>query len=224
MKRFTMPLAILLAIAVTQAATFNTNVVAIDLQPKANHKLTDNFHNDEFPGNNLAHLPKGESLFDGVKFKVEDKLIQLGCKYVEDKPDKVQGIEVDRKFAKLYVLHATGFGAFGDPGDPLYVNDGTAIGRYIVRYEDKSAEIIPIVYGEDVRDWFNHDQSKPVTRGKVVWQGENDFARQFSATLRLYRSEWKNPKPDTKVVSIDFEREGDNAAAPFCVAMTIAPK
>src|SRR5207249_5502983 len=161
-------------------------MIYLELQPKANQKLTDNLHQEQFEGNNLAELPKGESLFGDVKFKVEEKLIQLRSKYVQNKPDKVESIKVGKKFAKLYILHATGFGAFGNPGDALYINDGTAIGYYTIKYEDKSEEIIPIVYGEDVRDWFNHDQSKPVSRGKVAWEGENEFARQFNAKLRLY--------------------------------------
>ena len=204
------------------AAATDKGFSLIDLQPKANQKLDDNFHNEKFEGNKLTGIPKGESLFGDVKFKIDEKLIQLGCKYVQDKPDKVEDIKVDKKFSKLHLLHATGFGAFGNSGDPLYINDGTAIAKYVVKYEDNSQEIIPIVYGEDVRDWFNHDQSKPVTRGKVAWEGENEFAKNFGATLRLYRTEWKNPKPDKKVVSIDFAREGDSVAAPFCVAMTAA--
>jgi hypothetical protein len=222
LQRSTHPIVIVLAIGAAHAMATEQDMTPIDLQPKANQKLSDNFHNDDFEGNNLEQLPKGESLFEGVKFKIDEKLIQLGCKYIENKPDKVEGVEIGKKFNKLFILHATGFGAFGNPGDPLYVNDSTAIGKYTVRYEDKSEVIIPIVYGEDVRDWFNHDTSKPVTRGKVVWEGENAFSRQFSAKLRLYRTEWKNPHPDKKVVSIDFEREGDSPAAPFCVAMTIA--
>ena len=220
MKLFTMVTAVLSAFVVARAATTDKESFVIDLQPKANHKLDENMHNEKFEGNKLSGLPKGESLFGDVKFKIDEKLIQLGCKYVDDKPDKVEGIMVEKKFSKLYLLHATGFGAFGNPGDPLYIKDGTAIAKYTIKYEDNSAEIIPIVYGEDVRDWFNHDQSKPAVRGKVVWEGENEFAKQFGATLRLYLSEWKNPKPDKKVVSIDFAREGDSVAAPFCVAMT----
>ena len=222
MKQFTMLATVLSAFVVARAATTDKGSIILDLQPKANQKLAENFHNENFEGNNLAQLPRGESLFGDVRFKIEEKLIQLGCKHVKDKPDKVEGIAVGKKFAKLYLLHATGFGAFGKPGDPLYISDGTAIGHYTVKYEDDSEEIIPIVYGEDVRDWFNHDQSKPASRGKVVWEGENEFARQFNAKLRLYLTEWKNPKPDKQVVSIDFEREGDNVAAPFCVAMTAA--
>ena len=220
MKQLIMLATFLSAFVVAHAAATDKGSILIDLQPKANQKLAENLHNEKFEGNNLAGLPKGESVFGDVKFKIDEKLIQLGCKYVKDKPDKVEGIKVDKKFKNLYLLHATGFGAFGSRGDPLYINDGTAIGKYIVKYEDKSEEIIPIVYGEDVRDWFNHDQSKAASRGKVVWEGENEFAKQFGATLRLYLTEWKNPKPDKKVVSIDFAREGDSVAAPFCVAMT----
>jgi hypothetical protein len=220
MRRFAL-LTLVLSLGMVHAQAQDKNVTYIDLQPKGNQKLTENFHNDQFAGNNLVQLPKGEGVFGDVKYKIEDKLIQLSCKYIENKPDKVEGIKVERKFAKLYILHATGFGAFGKPGDPLYINDGTAIGHYAVKYEDNSEELIPIVYGEDVRDWFNHDESKPVSRGKVVWEGENEFAGQFGVKLRLYRTEWKNPKPDKKVISIDYERDGDNVAAPFCVAMTI---
>jgi hypothetical protein len=32
---------------------------------------------------------------------------------------------------------------------------------------------------------------------------------------------WKNPKPDQKIVSIDFRgRKDETVAAPFCVAIT----
>jgi hypothetical protein len=222
MKRFAVWTIVLSASFV--AAATDPGSTCIDLQPKANQKLADNFHNQDFQGNNLTQLPQGESVFGDVRFKIEDKLIQLNCKYIEDKPDKVEGILVGKKFATLYLLHATGFGAFGNPGDPLYIQDGTAIGHYTVKYEDNSEEIIPIVYGEDVRDWFNHDQSKPATRGKVAWEGENEFARQFNAKLRLYLTAWKNPKPDKKVLTIDYTREGESVAAPFCVAMTVADK
>ena len=224
MTKFAMTTTVLATILVSQAAPTDEAASYIDLQPKANQKLAENFHNENFQGNNLTQLPKGESLFGDVRFKIEDKLIQLGCKYVKDKPDKVEGIKVGKKFAKLYILHATGFGAYGKPGDPLYIDDGTMIGHYTVKYADNSEEIIPIVYGEDVRDWFNHDDSKRTSRGKIVWEGENEFARQFNAKLRLYLTEWKNPKPDQKVVSIGYAREGDSVAAPFCVAMSTAEK
>jgi hypothetical protein len=91
----------------------------------------------------------------------------------------------------------------------------------VVRYEDGTKEAIPIVYGEDVRDWWNVDDSASLTRGRVAWVGENAGASQHRMTLRLFVSDWDNPKPDTKVVGIDFVSEKAGEAAPFCIAMTL---
>ena len=118
--------------------------VYINLQAKANHKLKDNFHSNT-PGNSLAELPQGEQKLAGVKFKIGEGLIQLGSQILNDKPEKVEGISVDRKFAKLHILHGTGYG--GGPnkeGSKLFVPDDTLIGKYLVHYEDKTTANIPI--------------------------------------------------------------------------------
>lgn len=78
----------------------------VDLQPKANQKLTDNFGSGR-EGNNLVSLPKGEVAFEDVKFKIGDGLIQLGSALLkEEKPNKVEDIKVGRKLRKLHVLHS----------------------------------------------------------------------------------------------------------------------
>jgi hypothetical protein len=124
--------------------------------------------------------------------------------------------------SKLHILHATCFG--GGPnkeGNPWFVKDGTTIGEYRVTFEDKSAVNIPIVYGEDVRDWFYVGGEMETARGKVVWKGENDRATAVGAKIRLYMTTWENPTPDKKVVSIDYlGKKGETVAAPFCVAMS----
>src|SRR5262249_6045471 len=147
----------------------------VDLQPQANQKLTDNFGSGR-EGNNLTQLAKGEQTFEGVRFKVEDGFLQLGSPLLkEEKPDKLEGIKVGKAFTKLYILHATGYGngtvigQEGKEGDPLYVADGTQIGEYKVHYEDGSTEAVPIVYGQDVRDWWYTENLKGVSRGKVAW-------------------------------------------------------
>jgi WD40 repeat protein/tRNA A-37 threonylcarbamoyl transferase component Bud32 len=175
----------------------------IDLQSESNTNLAAGTDSD------LRELPQGERTFGGVEFRIGDSLIQLGSERVPDMPRKVEGIPVGKAFTKLYVLHATRYA----------VEDGTVIGHYQVNYDDESKQIIPIVLGEDVRDWWNVDQSKAVTRGKVVWEGENPAVKQRGLTLRLYLSMWKNPHPDKKVLSIDFI-SANTAGAPFCVAMT----
>jgi hypothetical protein len=182
----------------------------LDLQSKANQKLTDNFHTPSSVGNNLAELPKGYQQFAGVKFHIGKGLIQLASPRVGDKPAKVEGIAVGKTFVKLHILHATGYTA----------GEGTLIGKYVIHYEDKTTTAIRIVYGQDVRNWWNTDPKKDVTRGKVAWEGKN----QSTTIIRLYLTTWQNPHPKNKVVNIDYVSTQSSDAAPFCVAMTVESK
>ena len=105
---------------------------------------------------------------------------------------------------------------------PLYIFDldGTLIGQYQIRYEDGLIEVIPIVYGEDVRDWWNWDKSTPVKRGKEILRGETPDSKLRDIGVRLYLSTWQNPRPRIRVESITFVSVFDAVASPFCVAMT----
>ncbi|MHA3772327.1 hypothetical protein ACXR0O_12405 [Verrucomicrobiota bacterium sgz303538] len=203
-------------------ATSPSAITCLDLQPKANQKLKDSLHG--FSGNNLAELPSGEQVFNSIRFKVEDGYIRLGSRAEREKPEKVQGIEVGMPVSKLYFLHGTGYGSYGAPGGPIYVEDGTPIGEYTVHYEDGSTTSIPIVYGADVRDWWSWGKSVEVSRGKIAWEGMNDASREEKQLIRLYLTTWENPKPDKKVVSLDYVSTFKSAAAPFCVAITAESK
>src|SRR5262249_1709507 len=158
---------------------------------------------------NLAVLPGGEKKFAGVKFKIGDGVLQLGSTLVEGKPEKIEGIAVGQTFAKLHILHATGY----------QVDDDTNIGSYIVHYADKTKATIDIVYGKDVRDWWDAMDQKETKRGKLAWTGVNDAVKERNAKVRLYLTTWKNPHPKKKVVSIDYTT-AKTKCAPFCVAMT----
>ena len=192
----------------------------VDLKGKFNHKLTEKFHGTE---DNVLPLGKGKQTFGDVEFQIADGAIQLGSKLVPEDPEKVEEIKVGQKFAKLHILHACGYG--GGPntaGAAGHVEDDTEIGSYKINYADKTTETIPIVYGQDVRDWWYIEGEKETARAKVVWKGENEQAKKLNSKVRLYMTTWKNPKPDKKVVSIDYiGRKADTAAAPFCVAMTL---
>jgi hypothetical protein len=209
------------AAGIVRAADDEKKFHPVDLQPQANQKRADSLGSG-VEGNNLAKVPGGEQKFGDVKFKIEDGMLHLGSNILDRHPDKVLGIKVDGKCAHLHILHGTCFG--GGPnkeGSPLFVRDGTLIGEYRVNYEDKTAVNIPIVYGQDVRDWFYvPDEAAPV-RGKIVWSGENDRATMVGAKIRLYLTTWKNPKPDQKILSIDYlGKKEETAAAPFCLAIT----
>jgi hypothetical protein len=202
----------------------------VDLEPYANQKLTDGFGSG-VAENNLAALAKGGQTFAGVNFKLGKSVIQLDSKLLNVKrPTKVEGIKVGKSCAKIHILHAceygngSGAGQEGKDGDPLFVKDGTQIAEYKVHYADGSSASIPVVYGEDVRDWWFTPTSKGVSRGKVAWTGDNDYAKELNSRLRVYLTSWDNPHPAKTITSIDFARTGDSPAAPFCVAITLEAK
>jgi hypothetical protein len=192
----------------------------LDLQPKANQDLKADFHSRAYKGNHLGVLPQGEQKIGGVTFFIGKGLIQLGSMHLPDRPAGVEGITVGRTLARLHILHATAYEA----------PDGTLIGSYTVHYADKTRAIIDIVYGKDVRNWWNRKDPKDTSRGKLVWQGKNDYIKTLplpnTEMNRLYLTTWENPRPYKKVVSIDYAAADvrKNAAAPFCVAMTAENK
>ena len=194
----------------------------VNLQSNANQNRGESLGSG-VPGNNLSSLPGGESEFNGVRFKVEDGILHLGSTILDARPEKVSDIKVDAKCSKLHFLHATCFG--GGPnqeGSPLYVKDGTTIGEYVLTFDDKSTVSIPIVYGENVRDWFYVEGEPGIQRGKIAWNGVNERAPEVGAKIRLYQTDWKNTYPDKKILTIDYVgRKNDTPAAPFCVAITL---
>jgi RNA polymerase sigma factor (sigma-70 family) len=212
------------ASAPTTAAAPPDQFTPLDLKPYANQKLTEQFGTLE--GNNLKDLGKGGRTFGGVNLKLGEGVIQLTSKLLQvERPAKVEGIKVGGKeCVKVHILHATGYGN-GPPGSSIHIPDDTQIAEYKVRYEDGKTESIPVVYGQDVRDWwFDEGESKGVTRGKVVWTGDNEAAKGLERRLRLYLTTWVNPHPGKKIASIDYLRTGDSVAAPFCVAITLEAK
>ena len=187
-------------------------LVCLDLKRHANRKLAAT--TGELAGNDLGELPQGEQTWAGVRLRIADSAIQLGSTRLPEAPARAEGIPVQRRVVMLYILHATQW------GDPRFgVSDGTLIGQYRVHYADGSDATIPIVCGEDVRDWWSYDARKPVTRGQVVWAGRNAAARRQNLHLRLFLAAWENPHPEKTVARIDYVSTM-TAAAPFCVAMT----
>jgi hypothetical protein len=206
--------AILLGSLAAAAPAPEQTVTHLDLQTKANHKLKDSMHAGLFPENNLADLELGKQILDGVTFKIGEGLIQAANDDLKEKyPEKVEGIKVGAKFAKLHIIHGAGYA----------VPDDTVIGKYVIHYDDKTDAEIEIVFGKDVRDWWYHEGDKDPSRGKVAWKGGNPAAKELKASLWLFHMTWENPKPDKKVVAIDFLSTLTHAA-PFVVAMTIEDK
>jgi hypothetical protein len=197
----------------------------IDLQKQGNKEVASNFAGGS-EQNVLKDFPTGEKKFGDVTFNVGKKLITLGSTVAKDDPAKVEGIPVGQLASRLHFLHANGYGGGPNPeGAAWHVKDGTAIGSYTVHFEDKSKVDVPIVYGENTRDWFFIEGEKEPSKAKVVWTGENEFSVTVRSKLRVYLMSWDNPKPDKKIVSIDFSsKKEETVAAPFCIGITAEVK
>lgn len=204
--------------------------IYVDLASHTNQKFTDNFGSGR-DGNDLKSIGKDSRTFVGVNFKLATGVIQLGSdRLAAKKPTKIEGIKVGKVAAKVHIIHATGYGngtVLGQPGkdgDPLYIADDTLIAEYKIRYDDGKTATIPVLYGQDVRDWWFGEGAKDVKRGKIAWQGDNELAKGFEQRIRLYLTTWENPHPEKKIASIDYIKIGDGVAAPFCVAITLEAK
>jgi RNA polymerase sigma factor (sigma-70 family) len=173
---------------------------SIDLGPHVNQKLKERFHGYREEGNDLATLPTGMQKFAGIAFTVGEGVVQVGG----EKPAKVAGIKVGAKAVKLHFLHACGHSG-NVPRD-------TPIGKYVVHYDDKTAEEIEIVYGKDVVDWWVQPGVSDPTRGKVAWEGQNAFS-----AIKLFSTTWENPNPGKRIVALDYVATKGN---PFCVAIS----
>ncbi len=194
----------------------------VDLSEVANRNRSEDQHG--FHGNNLLELKSGIQSLGGIQFNVIEKFLSLGSKIDRQHPKKVEGIKVEQSAARIRFLHGTGYGAYGEAGGALYVADGTPIGEYIIHLADGTKETVPIVYGKDVRDWWDWDKPFEVTRGKVAWSGENLYSRQEGQKIHLYLGTWENPKPNVKISKIDYFSTDTSAAAPFCLAITLEKK
>jgi regulation of enolase protein 1 (concanavalin A-like superfamily) len=221
-------LASCIALVVTPVAA-DGPLHTIDLQPQANHRLDDDFQPGTYPGDNLSEMKRGIHDMAEIPFRIDDRLIEVAGKFIPDRPQRVEGIRVDRRVEKVYFLQGARWGAYGEQGDSVghWIPDGTPIGYYEVNYADAETVSIPIVYGVDVRDWWSiWDDSKPTKRGKVVWTGINPHLRTRSEAqhtekpLRLYMNAWENPHPKSLITSINLVSL-NQTATPFCVAVTV---
>jgi hypothetical protein len=104
------------------------------------------------------------------------------------------------------------------------VKEGAAIGYFVVHYRDKTKAAIPIVYGKDVRDWWELSDQGRVTHGKVAWQGANRVRKETRTKMRLYLTTWENPHPKKPVTHLDYVCTEGTPAWLFCVALTVEGK
>jgi hypothetical protein len=160
--------------------------------------------------NTLANLPKGVQEFEGIPFDVRG-VVQLSGRQAGQQlnvqfPKSVEAIAVGRKAAKLAFLHACGW-----PSEP-----GTVVGKFLVHYANGESREIPILYGEDVLDWWTAADGNSTPR--VAWSGENK-ANPNGPPKSIYVTVWNNPLPDVEIKAVDYV-SSMSESAPFLIALT----
>lgn len=190
----------------------------IDLSAHYNAALTETWHPGSNmageSGNDLSELPRGIQKLAGIEFDVRG-LIQVGSKGAGNSrgpyPEAANGIKVGLRCRRLHFLHGAGF----------VDREGQQIGSYVIHYADGQTNNVPIVYGEDVRDWWAYPQlSKKTKRARVAWIGRNQAIKaHFLLLLQLFRLPWENPRPEVVIESIDF-RACEADSIPFLIAIT----
>lgn len=188
-----------------------TPAECLDLTEYYNAALLQAWH-PGMPNNSLDVLPPGLLQLADVVYDVRG-LIQLSGgdlrKAGGHYPEQINGIKVGQRCRQLHFLQAAGW----------HSPDGTRLGSYVIHYSDGSEQIVPIVYGENVRDWNgSSDTDTEVTRGTMVWSAINNAGLH----VRLFKATWVNPMPEKEIVSLDYTSAMANAA-PFLLAITAEP-
>lgn len=183
----------------------------VDLTEYYNAALLQSWH-PGMPNNSLDMLPPGLLLLGDVVFDVRG-VIQLSGLDLRNAggrfPQEINGIKIRKLCSQLHFLQAAGW----------HSPDGTRVGSYIIHYAGGQDQVIPIIYGEDVRDWNGSiDPSADITHGVVVWSAINNA----NLHVRLFKTSWVNPMPENELISIDYTSAMANAA-PFLIAITAEP-
>jgi hypothetical protein len=183
----------------------------INLSAYYNASLEESWHGNS--GNNLATLPTGLLMLGGIDYDVRG-IVQLRGKSPNSKrfPARVNGIKIQQRCSQLHFLHAAGFGALADEGQHL--------GGYVVHFATNQMQLeIPIVYGQDVRNWHTLAGEKPSSTLNVAWTGTNAVSAAAHNSIRLFSTTWVNIVPEVEIESVDFVST-TNSAAPFLIAIT----
>jgi hypothetical protein len=168
----------------------------------------------QHPGHDFQDLPKGVQVLGGVAFDVRG-LIQLAAsKSLEVTgvvfPEAVMGIAVNRLGRQLHFLQACFWST----------EEGTKLGEYVIHYADGQVRTAPIVYGENIMDWWVRPEDKLPAEAEEVWRGQNPSTRSYGFMTHLINYTWKNPLPEVEITTIDFVSDLIEAG-PFLVAITV---
>jgi hypothetical protein len=201
----------------------NADATTVDLTDYYNAVLTQNWYAGG-PGNDLSELPQGIQNLDGTPFDIRGliqvtngEMVELGRRF----PNAVTGIRVNRKGTELHFLHAA-----RRPNDANESETGSRLASYVIHFADGQTAEIPLVYGQDLANWWNLPVlPSAAVRARVAWKGQNALTRKSDCNLHLFKLTWHNPQPERAISTIDFIVSSEGAAVrrpwPFLIAITL---
>jgi hypothetical protein len=162
------------------------------------------------PGEDFSALRAGDRRMGSVTFRILSSaggrpaaIMLSGPAVTATFSDAVRGIQIGSRAKQLWFLHTT---AFPDGSDRL-------IGRYIIRYEDGTAEEIPLKYGVNTMSW---QDNRPTLAYQAAWKGQTKSGK----AIRLRMLPWDNPHPEKTISTVDFVGERGSQASPALLAIT----
>ncbi len=155
-------------------------------------------------------LDAGVRRFRGIPFDVRGVVsLSAGMKSEIPFPPSVPKITVGRKADRLHFLH----------GGYLRAASGSPVAVYRIVYADGHVEDFAARFQLTIGDAFvgSKDPDSPF----LVWRGEGTGLQQGRRDTGLFLATWDNPRPDQKIVHIDFIATL-NRVNPFLVALTVS--
>ncbi len=125
-------------------------------------------------------------------------------------PEKVVGIPIHQSVRMLHFLQAT----------KGRMPDGARVGHYAIHFANGEEHIVPIVYGEHLRDFMVI--SDPIRRLKAATEAWSRPDLDPDQNMRMAKHTWPNPRPNVAITTIDFV-SAKTRCAPFLVALTVEP-
>ncbi len=184
----------------------------VDLTPHGTDFLADG-PGDPGDLNNLDRLPRGVHKLGKDYYRIGDRIIHLRGQERQNAPQTVAGIKVAARGRKLHIVHAC----------QQQADAGVNIGHYLVHYADGTREMIPIVYGKNVVDWWHFPtQKNDPSDAQIAWKGANPRVEQNkeNVELRLFAFDWTNPHPEKEIARMDAV-SATAKSDPYLVAVTL---
>jgi hypothetical protein len=218
---------------------------SIPLQPFATALLTDPvcwFDKTNFA--TVADLPRGMHTFAGVPFAVSERVQLTGNGYKElgvAFPSAIKRIPINQKCRFLHILHGAAFVRTKAPSVPdeqgfmpvlpVYVTTNLPVARLVLHYADGRQAEIEICSTQHLLDvWGPICTTEVPVRERCVSSPDSELAWASSRvpieksemlnSVRVYKSRFENPRPDTELVAIDYVSTRTEAA-PFLLGLTI---